>query len=202
MGTNPGAPGPLTALLPTDVSPRGFWAESCVTLAPYTRVHPRQPSRPRPVLLVPGLVGRILSEKLCLLPGFKTCLAGAPPLPPPGSPCVRGGRGLTAARRAPAEQREAPWTPGLSCRSPLRRTAPGSPPGRGRPRDQVSVAAWRRGSWEGLALFGSWPSAPWLCEPPPNPASLLVTWLLPHVCPRELPARTQPSGGGVRRGGL
>ncbi|XP_059527437.1 caspase recruitment domain-containing protein 14 isoform X1 [Myotis daubentonii] len=58
-----------------DASPRGFWAESCVTLAPYTRVHPRRPSRPRPVLLVPGLVGRILSEKLCLLQGFKTCPA-------------------------------------------------------------------------------------------------------------------------------
>ncbi|CAK6438592.1 unnamed protein product [Pipistrellus nathusii] len=59
----------------SDASPRGFWAESCVTLAPYTRVHPRRPSRPRPVLLVPGLVGRILSEKLCLLQGFKTCPA-------------------------------------------------------------------------------------------------------------------------------
>ncbi|XP_036195040.1 caspase recruitment domain-containing protein 14 isoform X2 [Myotis myotis] len=58
-----------------DASPRGFWAESCVTLAPYTRVHPHRPSRPRPVLLVPGLVGRILSEKLCLLQGFKTCPA-------------------------------------------------------------------------------------------------------------------------------
>ncbi|XP_036268094.1 caspase recruitment domain-containing protein 14 isoform X2 [Pipistrellus kuhlii] len=60
---------------PGYASPRGFWAESCVTLAPYTRVHPRRPSRPRPVLLVPGLVGRILSEKLCLLQGFKTCPA-------------------------------------------------------------------------------------------------------------------------------
>ncbi|ELK38299.1 Caspase recruitment domain-containing protein 14 [Myotis davidii] len=59
-----------------DASSWGFWAESCVTLAPYTRVHPRRPSRPRPVLLVPGLVGRILNEKLCLLQGFKTCPAG------------------------------------------------------------------------------------------------------------------------------
>lgn len=61
----------------------GFWAESCVTLVPYTLVHPRRPSRPRPVLLVPRLLGKILSEKLCLLQGFKKCQAGT--LPPGGS---------------------------------------------------------------------------------------------------------------------
>lgn len=90
---------------PTDASPRGFWAESCITLAPYTRVHPHRPSRPRPVLLLPGLVGRILSEKLCLLQGFKACPAGALPL---GPTCVRAGKAWAAAGRAPGQQREAP----------------------------------------------------------------------------------------------
>ncbi|XP_036078068.1 caspase recruitment domain-containing protein 14 isoform X6 [Rousettus aegyptiacus] len=52
-----------------------FWAESCVTLVPYTLMHPRRPSRPRPVLFVPRLLGKILSEKLCLLQGFKKCQA-------------------------------------------------------------------------------------------------------------------------------
>ncbi|KAM5216851.1 caspase recruitment domain-containing protein 14 isoform 4-T8 [Hipposideros larvatus] len=52
-----------------------FWAESYVTLAPYTLVHPHRPSRPRPVLVVPRVVGKILSEKLCLLQGFKKCPA-------------------------------------------------------------------------------------------------------------------------------
>ncbi|XP_023382738.1 caspase recruitment domain-containing protein 14-like [Pteropus vampyrus] len=33
-----------------------FWAESCITLVPYTLVHPRRPSRPRPVLFVPRLL--------------------------------------------------------------------------------------------------------------------------------------------------
>ncbi|XP_069339056.1 caspase recruitment domain-containing protein 14 isoform X2 [Eulemur rufifrons] len=52
-----------------------FWAESCVTLAPYSLVQPHRPARPRPVLFVPRLVGRMLSEKLSLLQGFKKCPA-------------------------------------------------------------------------------------------------------------------------------
>ncbi|XP_051015133.1 caspase recruitment domain-containing protein 14 [Acomys russatus] len=52
-----------------------FWAESCFTLAPYTLVHPHRPARPRPVLFVPRVVGKILSKKLCLLQGFKRCPA-------------------------------------------------------------------------------------------------------------------------------
>ncbi|KAI5764368.1 CARD14 [Gulo gulo luscus] len=52
-----------------------FWAESCFTLVPYTLVHPHRPSQPRPVILVPRVVGKILSEKLCLLQGFKKCPA-------------------------------------------------------------------------------------------------------------------------------
>ncbi|XP_032097318.1 caspase recruitment domain-containing protein 14 isoform X3 [Sapajus apella] len=52
-----------------------FWAESCFTLVPYTLVHPHRPAGPRPVLFVPRVVGKILSEKLCLLQGFKKCLA-------------------------------------------------------------------------------------------------------------------------------
>ncbi|XP_036050533.1 caspase recruitment domain-containing protein 14 [Onychomys torridus] len=52
-----------------------FWAENCFTLAPYTLVHPHRPARPRPVLFVPRVVGKILSKKLCLLQGFKQCPA-------------------------------------------------------------------------------------------------------------------------------
>ncbi|XP_057571919.1 caspase recruitment domain-containing protein 14 isoform X3 [Hippopotamus amphibius kiboko] len=52
-----------------------FWAESCFTLVPYTLVHPHRPSRPRPVLFVPRMVGKIVIEKLCLLQGFKKCPA-------------------------------------------------------------------------------------------------------------------------------
>nr|XP_036852887.1 LOW QUALITY PROTEIN: caspase recruitment domain-containing protein 14 [Manis javanica] len=52
-----------------------FWAESCLTLVPYTLAPPHRPSQPRPVLLTPQLVGKILSEKLCLLHGFKKCPA-------------------------------------------------------------------------------------------------------------------------------
>ncbi|XP_010616845.3 caspase recruitment domain-containing protein 14 isoform X3 [Fukomys damarensis] len=52
-----------------------FWAESCFTLAPYTQVHPHRPSRPRPVIFSPRIVGKILSRKLCLLQGFKKCSA-------------------------------------------------------------------------------------------------------------------------------
>ncbi|XP_048653465.1 caspase recruitment domain-containing protein 14 isoform X1 [Marmota marmota marmota] len=56
-----------------DCSSACFWAESCFTLAPYSLVHPHRPSRPRPVLLVPRVVGKILSRKLCLLQGFRKC---------------------------------------------------------------------------------------------------------------------------------
>ncbi|GAB1297141.1 Caspase recruitment domain-containing protein 14 [Apodemus speciosus] len=52
-----------------------FWAESCFTLAPYTLVHPHRPARPRPVLFVPRVLGKILGKKLCLLQGFKPCPA-------------------------------------------------------------------------------------------------------------------------------
>ncbi|XP_053423835.1 caspase recruitment domain-containing protein 14 isoform X4 [Nycticebus coucang] len=52
-----------------------FWAESCFTLVPYSLVHPHRPSQPRPVLFVPRVLGKILSEKLCLLQGFKKCPA-------------------------------------------------------------------------------------------------------------------------------
>ncbi|XP_040496008.1 caspase recruitment domain-containing protein 14 [Ursus maritimus] len=52
-----------------------FWAESCFTLVPYSLVHPHRPSQPRPVIFVPRVVGKILSEKLCLLQGFKKCPA-------------------------------------------------------------------------------------------------------------------------------
>ncbi|XP_008576799.1 PREDICTED: caspase recruitment domain-containing protein 14 [Galeopterus variegatus] len=52
-----------------------FWAESCFTLVPYTLVHAHRPTQPRPVLFVPRVVGKILSEKLCLLQGFKKCPA-------------------------------------------------------------------------------------------------------------------------------
>nr|XP_025855273.1 caspase recruitment domain-containing protein 14 [Vulpes vulpes] len=52
-----------------------FWAESCFTLVPYSLVHPHRPSQPRPVLFVPSVAGKILSEKLCLLRGFKKCPA-------------------------------------------------------------------------------------------------------------------------------
>lgn len=53
---------------------------------PYTLVHPHRPSRPRPVLFVPRVVGKILSEKLSLLQGFKKCPAGM--LSPGSPPCV------------------------------------------------------------------------------------------------------------------
>ncbi|XP_012590020.1 PREDICTED: caspase recruitment domain-containing protein 14 [Condylura cristata] len=52
-----------------------FWAESRFTLAPYTLVHPHRPSRPRPVLFVPGVAGRLLSARLGLLRGFRKCPA-------------------------------------------------------------------------------------------------------------------------------
>ncbi|XP_070339860.1 caspase recruitment domain-containing protein 14 isoform X1 [Equus asinus] len=65
-------PDPSRAEGPSSVR---FWAESCFTLVPYSLVHPHRPGRPRPVLFVPRVVGRILSEKLCLLQGFRKCLA-------------------------------------------------------------------------------------------------------------------------------
>ncbi|XP_023507624.1 caspase recruitment domain-containing protein 14 isoform X2 [Equus caballus] len=65
-------PDPSRAEDPSSVR---FWAESCFTLVPYSLVHPHRPGRPRPVLFVPRVVGRILSEKLCLLQGFRKCLA-------------------------------------------------------------------------------------------------------------------------------
>uniref|UniRef100_A0A6I8N593 Caspase recruitment domain family member 14 n=1 Tax=Ornithorhynchus anatinus TaxID=9258 RepID=A0A6I8N593_ORNAN len=52
-----------------------FWAESCFTLMPYTLVKPRKLTRPRPVLFVPTVLGRILSEKLSLVGGFEKCPA-------------------------------------------------------------------------------------------------------------------------------
>ncbi|KAM4843418.1 caspase recruitment domain-containing protein 14 [Thomomys bottae] len=52
-----------------------FWAESCFTLAPYTPVNPHRPARPRPVLTVPRIIGKLLSRKLCLLQEFKMCPA-------------------------------------------------------------------------------------------------------------------------------
>ena len=89
-GCSPGAgaaaawcPASSQLLPPTDPSTMCFWAESCFTLVPYTLVQPHRPSQPRPVLFVPRLVGKILSEKLCLLPGFKKCSAGRLS---PGSP--------------------------------------------------------------------------------------------------------------------
>ncbi|XP_055971342.1 caspase recruitment domain-containing protein 14 [Sorex fumeus] len=57
-------------------SPGGrFWAPSSLTLAPYTLVRPHRPHQPRPLLLVPRLVGRVLGEKLGLLQGFTRCPA-------------------------------------------------------------------------------------------------------------------------------
>ncbi|XP_045691996.1 caspase recruitment domain-containing protein 14 isoform X3 [Phyllostomus hastatus] len=58
-----------------DPSPGSFWAESSLTLAPYSLVRPHRPGRPRPVLFVPRLLGKVLSGKLCLLPGFRRCPA-------------------------------------------------------------------------------------------------------------------------------
>ncbi|XP_044531105.1 caspase recruitment domain-containing protein 14 [Gracilinanus agilis] len=52
-----------------------FWAESYFTLVPYTLVKPYKPERPRPVLFVPMVIGRILSEKLSLLKDFEKCPA-------------------------------------------------------------------------------------------------------------------------------
>lgn len=101
MGSQPSWHPVTNSFSPAEPCTGCFWAESCVTLAPYTLVHPHRPSRPRPVLFVPRVVGKILSEKLCLLQGFKKCPAG---IPSPGSPtCVRrwdGALALSAVRRA------------------------------------------------------------------------------------------------------
>ncbi|XP_074081070.1 caspase recruitment domain-containing protein 14 isoform X2 [Macrotis lagotis] len=56
-----------------DSSMMCFWAESCFTLVPYTLVKPYKTSRPRPVLFVPMVVGRILNEKLSFLKDFEKC---------------------------------------------------------------------------------------------------------------------------------
>ncbi|XP_004374156.1 caspase recruitment domain-containing protein 14 [Trichechus manatus latirostris] len=58
-----------------DSSNVSFWAESCFTLVPYTLVRPHRPTQPRPVMVVPRVVGKILIEKLCLLRGFEKCPA-------------------------------------------------------------------------------------------------------------------------------
>nr|XP_056717772.1 caspase recruitment domain-containing protein 14 [Euleptes europaea] len=59
-----------------DVCPRvSLHTRSCVTLMPYTLVKPCRPGRPRPVLLVPALLGRIMADKLCLSKGVEKCPA-------------------------------------------------------------------------------------------------------------------------------
>ncbi|XP_025892630.1 caspase recruitment domain-containing protein 14 [Nothoprocta perdicaria] len=45
----------------------------CLTLMPYTLVQPRQPRHPRPVLLVPALLGQLLADRLCMDKGFEKC---------------------------------------------------------------------------------------------------------------------------------
>ncbi|KAG6936864.1 caspase recruitment domain family, member 14, partial [Chelydra serpentina] len=51
-------------------------AGSCFTLMPYTLVRPHMLAQLRPVLVVPSLLGRILSDKLCLTKGFEKCPSG------------------------------------------------------------------------------------------------------------------------------
>ncbi|KAL8163429.1 UNVERIFIED_CONTAM: hypothetical protein K2H54_020906, partial [Gekko kuhli] len=59
-----------------EVCPRvSLHTRSCVTLMPYTLVKPCRPARPRPVLLVPTLLGRIVADKLCLSKSFEKCPA-------------------------------------------------------------------------------------------------------------------------------
>uniref|UniRef100_A0A8C6ZCJ3 Caspase recruitment domain family member 14 n=1 Tax=Nothoprocta perdicaria TaxID=30464 RepID=A0A8C6ZCJ3_NOTPE len=48
----------------------------CLTLMPYTLVQPRQPRHPRPVLLVPALLGQLLADRLCMDKGFEKCPSG------------------------------------------------------------------------------------------------------------------------------
>ncbi|XP_060109018.1 caspase recruitment domain-containing protein 14-like isoform X2 [Heteronotia binoei] len=66
---------PLDSSKP-DVCPRvSLHTRSCLTLMPYTLVKPCRPGRPRPVLLVPALLGRIIADKLCLSKSFEKCPA-------------------------------------------------------------------------------------------------------------------------------
>ncbi|XP_044839219.1 caspase recruitment domain-containing protein 14 isoform X4 [Mauremys mutica] len=51
-------------------------AGSCFTLMPYTLVRPHKLAQLRPVLFVPTLLGKILSDKLCLTKGFEKCPSG------------------------------------------------------------------------------------------------------------------------------
>lgn len=67
---------------------------------PYSLVRPHRPGQPRPVLFVPRVVGRILSEKLCFLQGFEKCAAGTPL---PGSP-TRPSGGRVISRRLLCER--------------------------------------------------------------------------------------------------
>uniref|UniRef100_A0A8C7EEA5 Caspase recruitment domain family member 14 n=1 Tax=Nothoprocta perdicaria TaxID=30464 RepID=A0A8C7EEA5_NOTPE len=58
-----------------------LWSSSsqgggCLTLMPYTLVQPRQPRHPRPVLLVPALLGQLLADRLCMDKGFEKCPSG------------------------------------------------------------------------------------------------------------------------------
>ncbi|KAG7491651.1 hypothetical protein MATL_G00005990 [Megalops atlanticus] len=46
---------------------------SCVTLMPYTLVTPHHPPTPRPVLLLPTMLGRIMNNRLGELSGFQLC---------------------------------------------------------------------------------------------------------------------------------
>ncbi|XP_025026638.1 caspase recruitment domain-containing protein 14-like [Python bivittatus] len=48
---------------------------NCVSLMPYTFVRHCRPGRPRPVLVVPALLSRILADKLCLSRDFEKCLS-------------------------------------------------------------------------------------------------------------------------------
>ncbi|KAM9119848.1 caspase recruitment domain-containing protein 14 [Pangshura tecta] len=54
----------------------GLQAGSCFTLMPYTLVRPHKLAQLRPVLFVPTLLGKILSDKLCLTKGFEKCPSG------------------------------------------------------------------------------------------------------------------------------
>ncbi|XP_030389748.1 caspase recruitment domain-containing protein 14 isoform X3 [Gopherus evgoodei] len=51
-------------------------AGSCFTLMPYTLVRPHKLAQLCPVLFVPTLLGKILSDKLCLSKGFEKCPSG------------------------------------------------------------------------------------------------------------------------------
>nr|XP_042697189.1 caspase recruitment domain-containing protein 14 [Chrysemys picta bellii] len=70
----------LTVLLSLCVCPACpricLQAGSCFTLMPYTLVRPHKLAQLRPVLFVPTLLGKILSDKLCLTKGFEKCPSG------------------------------------------------------------------------------------------------------------------------------